>query len=78
MKKNTDRTALLIHCSVEEAEQIRDAARKQERTISSYVLRAVRGRLNAEAQIQKTQKDFFQNYVEKAPGLIGMRPPKTK
>ncbi len=78
MKKNTDRTALLIHCSVEEAEQIREAARRQERTISSYVLRAVRGRLNAEGQIQKGQQDYFRTYMEKVPGLAGVQPPKTK
>lgn len=78
MKKNSERTALLIHCSVDEAERIRDAAKRQDRTISSYVLRAVKRSLNAEGQIQKGQQDFFKTYMQKVPGLAGVRPPKTK
>jgi hypothetical protein len=50
--KNPNRTTLLINLSVEEAEEIRAAAKKQDRTISVYVLRAVRRSLQLERQIE--------------------------
>lgn len=65
MPKHTKRTALLIRCSPEEAAAIRAAAKKQERTISSYVLRAVRTRLNVERQLEEKESQFFQNYMNK-------------
>lgn len=40
-----DRTALLIRCSREEAEMIRDAAKHERRTVSGYVLHAVMNRI---------------------------------
>ena len=36
-----DRTALLIRCSVEEAEKIRASAQEEGRTISAHVVRIV-------------------------------------
>lgn len=63
--KNPNRTTLLINLSVEEAEQIRAAARKQDRTISAYVLRAVMRRLNIERQLEN-RDEFYTNYLEKA------------
>jgi hypothetical protein len=66
--KNPNRTTLLINLSVEQAEQIRAQARKQERTISSYVLRAVMGRLKMERGLENRDQDFFYKYLENARG----------
>lgn len=65
--KNPKRTTLLINLSVEEADQIRAAARRQDRTISAYVLRAVMGRIRIEGQVENRQL-FFEKYGEKARG----------
>lgn len=64
---NPNRTTLLINLSVEEAEQIRAAAKTQDRTISSYVLRAVMNRIKIEGQIENRDA-FFQTYGERARG----------
>jgi len=53
--KNLKRATLLINLSVEDAEEIRTAAEKQDRTISAYVLRAVRRSLQLERQIEAQQ-----------------------
>jgi hypothetical protein len=53
--KSPNRTTLLINCSVEEAADIRAAAKKQDRTISAYVLRAVRRSLQLERQVEAQQ-----------------------
>ena len=58
---NPNRTALLIRCSVEEADRVRQAARRQRRTLSGYVMQAVMNRLSAEEQIVKTQKNMGAN-----------------
>jgi len=65
MPKYAKRTALLIRCSVQEAAAIRAAAQKADRTISSYVLRAVRTRLKVETQMEEGPSNFFQNYLKK-------------
>ena len=52
MTGQSKRTALLIRCSVEEAEVIRDAARRSGRTLSGYVLHCLHNRLRVEAEIQ--------------------------
>lgn len=49
---NPKRTALLIRCSVEEAEQIRAAAQKSHRTLSGYVLHCLQNRLRIEAEME--------------------------
>lgn len=67
--KNQNRTTLLINLSVEQAEQIRAQAKKQDRTISSYVLRAVMSRVNMERKLQDRDQDFFENYLKRARGL---------
>ena len=54
--KNPKRTTLLINLSAEEADQIRTAAKKQDRTISAYVLRAVRRNLQIERQVEEQQR----------------------
>ena len=63
--RNPKRTTLLINLSVEEAKQIRAAAKKQDRTISAFVLRAVMSRIRIETQIQQRQ-GFFETYLEHA------------
>jgi uncharacterized protein (DUF1778 family) len=63
--KNPKRTTLLINLSVEEAEQIRAAAKRQDRTISTYVLRAVMNRIRIEGQVVNRDL-FFERYLEKA------------
>lgn len=65
--KNPKRTTLLINLSVDEAQQIRAAAKKQDRTISGYVLRAVLNRVRIEGQLEG-QGRFFDNYLE-VPGV---------
>jgi hypothetical protein len=69
MPKYGKRTALLIRCSVEEAKAIRAAAQKADRTISSYVLRVLRSRLNIERQAEETQSQFFENYLKRVRGM---------
>lgn len=49
------RTALLIRCTSEEAELIREAAKAERRTISGYVLHSILQRI---AVRNKTQKQF--------------------
>ena len=66
--KNPKRTTLLINLSVEQAAQIRAAAKRQERTISAFVLRAVMNRVNIERQLAEREGDFFENYVERMRG----------
>jgi uncharacterized protein (DUF1778 family) len=41
-----ERTALLIRCSKEEAEKIRDAAKRERRTLSGYVLNTILRRIS--------------------------------
>ena len=40
------RTALLIRCTEEEATAIREAARRERRTVSAFVLNAVMNRIS--------------------------------
>ena len=70
--KNPNRTTRLINCSVEEAQQIRAAAKKRDRTISAYVLRAVMTRLNIErqvAQVANRKERLVEDYAQGAKGL---------
>lgn len=53
---NPNRTALLIRCSVEEAELIRETARKERRTVSSFVLNCVENKLKIHAAVQEQLK----------------------
>lgn len=63
---NLKRTALLIRCSVEEAEQIRAAARRQYRTLSGYVLHCLRNRLKVEDDLQKTLAQVRERQVHRS------------
>ena len=51
--KHTKRTALLIHCSVEEAEKIRASAKREHRTISGHVLAIVMRQIELKEQLQR-------------------------
>jgi hypothetical protein len=48
---NEPRTALLIRCTEEEARAIREAAKLQRRTVSSFVLRAVMNRISIQKRV---------------------------
>ena len=65
--KNPKRTTLLINLSVEEAKQIRSAAKNQDRTISAYVLRAVMSRIKIEEQLSNRDL-FLEKYMERTRG----------
>lgn len=48
-----DRTALLVRCSEEEAASIRDAAKRERRTISGFILNAVLNRIANQKKLQQ-------------------------
>ena len=50
---NPNRTSLLIRCSLEEAQLIRAAARRDRRTLSGYVLNCLHKRMSIEMEIEK-------------------------
>ncbi|HET7752058.1 MAG TPA: hypothetical protein VFK81_21875 [Terriglobales bacterium] len=47
------RTALLVRCSEEEAIAIRDAARRERRTISGFILNAVLNRIANQKRLEQ-------------------------
>ena len=47
------RTALLVRCSEEEAEMIREAAKRERRTISGFILNAVLNRIGNQKKIEQ-------------------------
>lgn len=49
----TNRTALLIRCSVEQAQQIREAARREHRTLSGFVLNCLDYKLRIQAAVKE-------------------------
>lgn len=49
------RTTLLIHCSVEEAEAIRAAAKADRRTISNYIVIASMIQIEGRRQLEERQ-----------------------
>jgi len=53
---NPNRTALLIRCSVEQAEQIREAARREHRTVSGFVLNCLEYKLRIQAAVHEKMK----------------------
>ena len=63
MNRNRDefRTALLIRCTEQEANAIREAAKLQRRTVSAFVLHAVMNRVSVQQRlgtaVQKRQRD---------------------
>lgn len=63
----TDRTALLIRCSREEAEAIRHAAQRERRTLSEYVLHAVMFRIAREGQLPQRKAQEGDKPSEPSP-----------
>jgi uncharacterized protein (DUF1778 family) len=59
------RTALLIHCSDDEARQIREAAHRERRTISGYVLHAVMNRITSQASQRKALEAAYPQLYQK-------------
>ena len=45
--------ALLVRCTDEEAERIRQAAKTERRTLSSFILNAVNNRIEARERLQR-------------------------
>jgi len=50
---DSHRKALLIRCTVEEAEAIREAAERERRTISGFVLNSVMNRIAVQHRVHK-------------------------
>jgi uncharacterized protein (DUF1778 family) len=48
-----ERTALLVRCSEEEASSIREAARRERRTISGFILNAVLNRIANQKKLEE-------------------------
>jgi uncharacterized protein (DUF1778 family) len=47
------RTALLVRCSEEEAETIREAAKRERRTISGFILNSVLNRIANQQRLEQ-------------------------
>jgi hypothetical protein len=52
-RKASGKTALLIYCTFEEAEQIKLAAKRERRTISGFVMNAVMARFAVEGRLRE-------------------------
>jgi uncharacterized protein (DUF1778 family) len=48
-----ERTALLVRCSEQEAAAIREAAKRERRTISGFILNAVLNRIATQKRIEQ-------------------------
>ncbi|HKU21542.1 MAG TPA: DUF1778 domain-containing protein [Terriglobales bacterium] len=55
------RTALLVRCSAEEAELIRQAAKAERRTISGYILNGILQRIAVQSKTKKHLDETFGN-----------------
>jgi uncharacterized protein (DUF1778 family) len=53
---NTNRTALLLRCSVQEAQQIRAAARMERRTVSGFILHCIENKLRIRTVVEERIK----------------------
>lgn len=51
-----ERTALLVRCSEEEAIAIREAARRERRTISGFILNAALNRIANQKRLEGAQR----------------------
>jgi uncharacterized protein (DUF1778 family) len=59
------RTALLLRCSEEEANLIRDAAKHERRTVSAYIVHAVMSRLrNREKLVENMPETLQERFSE--------------
>ena len=67
------RTALLVRCTAEEAELIRQAAKAERRTISGYILNGILQRISVR---EKTQKQF-KEILDKPPSKTAVKKAKA-
>ena len=51
------KTALLVYCTQDEADQIRKAAKRERRTISGFVMNAVMNRFAIEGRIRERKSE---------------------
>jgi uncharacterized protein (DUF1778 family) len=51
---NSTRSALLVRCSREEADIIRQAAKRERRTVSGFILNAVLNRIRNQQTLQQS------------------------
>lgn len=56
---NVKRTALLVRCTDEEAELIREAAKAERRTISGYILNCILHRIAVQDKVHKRVQEKF-------------------
>lgn len=49
----SNRTALLVRCSVEEAAEIKEAAKRERRTLSAYILHTVLTRIAHRVELEE-------------------------
>jgi hypothetical protein len=55
-REHGKRDALLIRCTAEEAELIRNAAQRERRTISGFILHAVMNRITTQHKCKRSGK----------------------
>jgi hypothetical protein len=63
---NSKRTSLLVRCSPEEAHQIREAAKRERRTISDFILNAVMSRMAVQERLHNRMQQQEPKRVKKA------------
>ena len=57
-KASGKKTALLIYCTCEEADQIKLAAKRERRTISGFVMNAVMTRFAVEGRLRERREEI--------------------
>jgi 3-deoxy-D-arabino-heptulosonate 7-phosphate (DAHP) synthase class II len=69
MKRNgkESRSALLIRCTEEEANAIREAAKQQRRTVSAFVIRALMNRVSVQRVAGTVQKPRSDSQARRTP-----------
>lgn len=55
--KASDRAEILIYCTRGEAEQIKEAAKRERRTISGFVMNAVMTRFAVEGRLRERREE---------------------
>jgi uncharacterized protein (DUF1778 family) len=60
-REHGKRDALLIRCTAEEAELIRNAAQRERRTISGFILHAVMNRITTQHKLQAQSQESLAN-----------------
>lgn len=71
------RTALLIRCTEEEAEAIRETAKQQRRTVSAFVIRAAMNRVLAQRAVTVQRGERFLGPAPLAPDKLSIERDRT-